>query len=211
MTKPDYTAIALVLDRSGSMSVIRDDAQAAVDQFVADQRALPGEATFTLCRFDTEFIFDHVLTPMAKVTRVHLDPRGWTALYDAIGQTISRLGEELAKLDDAERPSKVLFAIMTDGAENSSKDWTREMVFDAIKRQQDEWAWEFVYLGANQDAMAEGYKIGVPKMNTYTFVADAAGTADVGQRLNSATRAYRGGDAKWAAKLNEPEGEEAQP
>jgi hypothetical protein len=191
MTDSNYTAIALVMDRSGSMTRIRDDAEGAIETFLADQRKLPGKASFTFVRFDDRPELVHMLVPLDSVDKIRLEPRYSTALYDAIGYTIAQLGEKLAAIPEDERPGKVLFAIMTDGLENASSEWTRSMVFEAISRQRSEYQWDFVYLGANQDAMAEGARIGVPADSALTFAATPEGTRAGGQSLSAYAGSYR--------------------
>jgi hypothetical protein len=193
VTDQNYTAIAIVMDRSGSMQRIQSDAEGAIKQFVADQRLVEGKATLTLCKFDTEIELPYILTPLTEVGDIELLPRGATALNDAVGSTITRMGEELAKLPEAERPGKVLFVIVTDGYENSSKEWTRSKVFETIKRQTDQWKWDFVFLAANQDAWATAQSYGINRQDhVHTFVATEAGTQSLGRRLSANTTAYRG-------------------
>lgn len=191
--KSDYTHIAMLLDRSGSMEQIRSDVQGGVDKFVADQRSAPGEATFELFMFDSEF--EHPIPPtrIADVRRVELQPRGMTALIDAMGLSITLTGDWLAGLSEDERPEKVVFAIVTDGLENASAEWSRQRVLDLVTQQRNDYGWEFLFLAANQDAIAEARKLGVGQAGAATFDWNGGGTRAAFAAASSATTDYRGG------------------
>jgi hypothetical protein len=195
MTDKDYCAIAVVMDRSGSMEFIQREAEGALRTFVEEQKNLPGKASLTLARFDDHYDITHDGIDLDEVdpASIKLEPRGLTALLDAIGRTINHLGKRLEDLSESERPGKVLFAIVTDGHENASREWTREKVFEAIKRQTDEWQWEFIFLAATEDAIAVANSYGIPKSNADYFVADAMGTRAAGQSMSSYAGAYRSG------------------
>jgi uncharacterized protein YegL len=171
MTKQDLTAIGLVIDRSGSMTTIRADAEGGINTFLDDQRKEPGEAFVWLAQFDTEYDLLERMTSVGSVKPYRLVPRGGTALYRAMGRLITEMGEDLANTPEDERPGKVLFVIMTDGHENSSHMvddgvWTYEKLQELVKRQQDEWNWEFIYLSSEPDSVAEAIRMGVPQANT---------------------------------------------
>ena len=159
--KADLTDITLVVDRSGSMEEVREDAEGGVNAFIAEQSKEPGEALLTLVQFDTEYEFLHKGVPIAQVTKYQLTPRGMTALLDAVGRAINETGERLAKMDEAARPGLVVFVVMTDGLENSSKEFTKDRLKEMIERQQKEYHWHFTFLGANQDAFAEAGDMGI--------------------------------------------------
>lgn len=182
------THLALLVDRSGSMARIKDDAEGGLKSLVAEQRALPGELTIDLFQFDDAY---------EKVTDVDawtLQPRGMTALLDAMGKSITEVGEGLAARDEADRPAKVVFVIVTDGMENASQEWTREKVFDLVKQQTDEWGWEFVFTAANQDAVAEGARMGVN--NSMNYTATGQGTKSAYTTMSASIGAYRSGMAQ---------------
>lgn len=161
MTNPDYTHIEFVLDRSGSMSSIKTDVEGGFDAFIADQRTHPGRTTVGLVQFDDRYEVVHTATDIADVPALNLRPRGTTALLDAIGRTIADLGERLAGLEEGQRPGTVIFAIMTDGLENASKEFTRGAIRALITQQEQVYNWQFLYLGADQDAIEVGAEIGV--------------------------------------------------
>jgi hypothetical protein len=171
MTNPDYTAICLVIDRSGSMRNVQDDAQGAINAFLDDQRNATGKRTVRLVQFDDRYEVAFPSTPAAEVTEFVLHPRGLTALLDAIGHGITEFGEELAALPEDERPGNVVFAIMTDGYENSSREWKLDQVKELVQQQQDQWGWNIAYLGADQDAIAQGAKLGMSNWSSMTYVS----------------------------------------
>jgi hypothetical protein len=185
MTKPDLTAIALIVDRSGSMESIRSDAQGSIDAFIRDQDALPGQVLWTVVLFDSEYDQVAFMEPTAPKPR--LEPRGSTALFDAVGRTINGMGVALAAMAEDERPSKVIVVIVTDGHENSSREYAWPVVKEMVQRQTTEWSWEFVFLAAGlgrDETIAMGASMGIPRQHTMTASRSAYGGA-VGQTVNS--------------------------
>lgn len=166
MTNPNKTAIAVVLDRSGSMQSCRADTIGGFNAFLKKQRELPGYATLTLAQFDDVYevvYLDRELKDVPDLTEETFVPRGTTALCDAIGKTIIALGEKLSKLPEVDRPGKVVVVIVTDGGENASQEYTRDRIKQMTEHQKSKYQWEFVYLGANQDAVAVGSSLGIGK------------------------------------------------
>jgi hypothetical protein len=129
----------------------------------------------TLAQFDTEYEVLYANRPIEDVPPLQLQPRGMTALYDGVGRLITDVGAELAKLPEAERPGHVIVVVMTDGHENSSVEWTHEAVGAAIKRQESEYSWYFVFLGANMDAVAVGARMGFAPDRSMTYDASDVG------------------------------------
>ena len=191
MSKKDLTEIVVVLDRSGSMASIVRDMEGGFDAFIAEQRKLPGECSVTLSQFDTEFELVYSGKPLADVPPLALYPRGATALLDAIGKTIQATGERLGALPEDARPERVLFVVITDGHENASEHYTAEAVLASVKHQTEKYGWCFVFIGANQDAIATAANMGI--RNAANFVATSGGTAQAMQGLNVGTSNYRGG------------------
>ncbi len=114
-------------------------------------------------------------------------PRGNTALLDAVGRTVNDLGERLAKMEESERPSKVVVVIQTDGEENASTEFkTRKTIFDMITHQQSKYAWEFIFLGANQDAICVGGALGVPMLSSMSYTSSASNVKSVYGSMNNA-------------------------
>ena len=159
--RPDLTDITLVVDRSGSMASVQEDAQGGVNSFIAEQTKEPGEALLTLVQFDTEYEFLHKGVPIAEVPEYELVPRGMTALLDAVGRAINETGERLSKMDEQDRPGLVIFVVMTDGHENSSQEFSKARIKKMIESQQQKYNWHFNFLGANQDAFAEARSMGI--------------------------------------------------
>ena len=175
---PYLTEIAFVLDRSGSMGSVAESAVAGFNEFLRDQQSAPGQARFTLALFDDEYLLPANAVPIAEV--VSLDagtyvPRGSTALLDAIGRTIDDLGRRLAGTPAADRPAKVIVAILTDGYENASHRYTVRDIAARIRHQREKYGWEFLFLGANQDAIATAAQMNIGAQHAATFQADAAG------------------------------------
>lgn len=176
MTKPNSTLIAVVLDRSGSMESIRDATIEGVNAFVTQQKSQPGEAKLSLVQFDTEFLTTHDEAPLETVqplTRATYVPRAGTALLDAIGRTIDGIGVKLAARPESERPSKVVVVIQTDGYENSSREYTNAKISEMITHQRTKYGWDFVFLGANQDAIATAAQWGIQQNWAFTYSADS--------------------------------------
>ena len=173
--KQDLTDIVLVIDRSGSMTAMQSDAEGGINSFIKKQAELPGEARLSLVQFDTEYEFVHRMAPIKEVPHFHLVPRGWTALLDAVGRAIVETGERLATMAEDDRPGLVVFVIVTDGQENSSKEFTKTKIKEMIEHQQSAYKWQFTFLGANQDAFAEAHGLGIPAAAAANYSPAAAG------------------------------------
>ena len=171
----DLTDITVVLDRSGSMASVADDTRGGFDTFVADQKKAPGEAVLTLVQFDDTYEFVYNARPIRDIGKLEFVPRGSTALLDAIGRAINETGDRLRKMRESDRPGKVVFVIITDGQENASHEFTKAKVNDMISHQRNQYKWEFVFLGANQDAIQEASAIGISGLNAMTYSHNAGG------------------------------------
>jgi von Willebrand factor type A domain len=190
----NFTEIAFVLDRSGSMSVVHDSAIAGFNQFLREQQQTPGDARFTLALFDDQYEVPINRVPIIEVTELDSTtfvPRGSTALLDAIGKTIDNLGAQLAAMPEPQRPVKVIVAVLTDGLENSSHRYSWKDIAAKIRHQREQYQWEFLFLGANQDAIATAAQMNIAAMNAATFVSDAAGTVRSTRSLSRKMRAMR--------------------
>lgn len=175
--RKDLTDITVVLDRSGSMETIRADAEGGLHNFVEDQKKLPGEALYSLVQFDTSYEFVHKGVPINDVQRHKLVPRGSTALLDAVGRAIVETGERLNGIAEDQRPGLVVFVIITDGEENSSREYSLAQLKKMIETQQSIYKWQFTFLGANQDAFAEAGGMGIPTMAAANYTQKTAGKA----------------------------------
>lgn len=170
--KQGYAHIAIVLDRSGSMDAIRADTIGGFNAFIEEQKKVPGEATLTLTQFDHEYevVKDFiVLADMPLLNEKTYVPRGMTALLDAIGRTIVTVGEKLDAMDEEGRPDKVIFVILTDGYENNSKEYKKAKIAEMVKHQTKTYDWQFVFLGANMDAIHEGAGMGMAAGQSMTY------------------------------------------
>ncbi len=189
------THIHVLLDRTGSMSSIRDDVIGGFNAFVEQQREAPGLATLTLVQFDSIDPYEVVYRrlPIDRVPRLSREtfvPRASTPLLDAIGRGIVELDTTLSRLEPVERPDRVLFVIVTDGHENSSREYTYERIEQMIRAHARRDDWDFVFLGADLDAIADASRIGIDASATLAFDADAHGTHAAWKSLSSAvTRA----------------------
>ncbi len=169
MTNPNLTHLYFLLDRSGSMQSIKDDTEGGFDAFIAEQRTQPGDCRVTLAQFDDRYEEVYRDVPVADVPPLRLSPRGSTALLDSIGRLLGEAGERLAALPEHERPGVVIVGIMTDGHENASHELTHAQVKAMIERQTAEYSWQFLYMGADQDAIEVGSSIGVAAANSMTY------------------------------------------
>ena len=178
VTNPQYTAIALVIDCSGSMSHLKTEVEQSVNAFIGTRKTEAGQRSMMITTFSD------VVHLMPSVSVEHIMPfrmviGGMTALYDAIGETVQRLGMELYSLHEDVRPGHVIVAIFTDGYENSSQLWTSAAINKLISQQRDDYSWEFLYMGANQDAILEANKIGIPSRSSVTYNTSRQGTRSV--------------------------------
>jgi Mg-chelatase subunit ChlD len=192
MTDTDTTLLALVVDRSGSMESIRSDMEGGIKALIEDQIRQPGRCMVTLAQFDTDYELVFNLIPAAEITGYRLVPRGTTALLDAIGRTIGEVRQSIDRLPEAGRPQHVIFAVVTDGLENASREWSREKVMAAVKDQMDR-GWHFTFLGANQDAIQEGGNMGVTAGASLTYTPTAPGARAAMSSLSASVARIRRG------------------
>jgi hypothetical protein len=152
----NLTEIAFILDRSGSMAALADEAIGAFNSFLNDQRKRPGERRLTLAIFDHEYGLEHDRKNVEEVPELNRNtyiPRGTTALLDAIGRTLDHIGQKLSRTPEEDRPAKVIGVVLTDGLDNASRDYSKAKVDEMIQHQRDRYAWNFQFLAASQDAI----------------------------------------------------------
>jgi len=197
MTDPSKTLLVLIVDRSGSMGTIASDMDGAIAKLLAEQAALPGSCEVYLAHFDDQYEVAYHGDANSRAA-YRIEPRGMTALYGAIGRTITDVGKLLAGRPEADRPGCVIVAIITDGLENHSgfEEWSRPYaqlgkVRSMVEHQAGTYGWQFTYLGANQDAVLVGTGLGVPADSSMTYAPTAVATASVGSSLSSAITSTR--------------------
>ncbi|NIL78165.1 MULTISPECIES: VWA domain-containing protein [Rhodococcus] len=175
MTNPQLSLVAAVLDRSGSMQSIADDTRGGFDSFIAKELAQEGDTVVTLAQFDDRYEVVYSSRPIADVPPLVLEPRGTTALYDAIGRLVTEVGAELSALPEDQRPGSVTVLVMTDGHENASREWTNTAVRALIEQQERDYQWDFVFLGSNIDAVDVGTDLGFAPDKSMTYVSTTVG------------------------------------
>jgi len=185
MTNSNYTHLALVVDRSGSMADIKDDAQGGINTLITEQFAEDGQLTVTLSQFDDNF--EDVVRMSGKPFQYALAPRGTTALLDAVGKEITRTSQELEALPIALRPSKVLFVVVTDGQENASQEFTLKTVKESIDTQRKDHGWTFQFIGAEETAW-QGREMG---MNSASFKRTDKGQRGAYKSMNDSMKTFR--------------------
>lgn len=197
----DFTSSRLifVLDRSGSMSSMRDDAIGGFNSFVEAQLKQPGKATLTLVQFDNHFEVNYSDLPLEQVVKLDTNtfvPRGGTALYDAVGRT-------LANAIATDSPDvKTIITVLTDGEENGSREFSFSSVSTLMKQVQDERGWEVLFVGANISAQAVGASMGIKGANIATFDGSAKGMSDVMQTVSCSSASYRSVSKFSAAEVS---------
>lgn len=205
------TDITIILDRSGSMDSVKSDTIGGFNSFLSSQQQNETEAALSLVQFDDQYetlYIDKNINQADKLTDQTFEPRGMTALFDAIGRTINSVGQRLANLDELQRPDKVLLVIMTDGLENASKEFSAEKISEMIKHQRNNYKWEFMFIGANQDAVLSAQQIGIATAASITYAANAEGTNLAFAQMAKKISDYRVSSAPAALAFNDEDREE---
>ena len=211
--KKGYTDINIILDRSGSMCSVLHDTIGGFNAFLAEQKRADGQASLTLTQFDNEYEVVYSgkdITEVADLDEETFVPRGMTALYDAIGRTVNATGERLAAMDEADRPENVIIVIITDGGENASREFRGLDVMEKTKHQTETYNWDFVFLGANQDAISVGAQLGVLGGNSLTYASNAQGTHEAFSSISKSMTSYRSGDISMKSSFFADEDRAAQ-
>lgn len=212
--KKGLTELVCILDRSGSMGSLADETITKFNQFVKEQREVPGEATVTVVLFDDQYEILHKSVPLSELpdlTDKDYFVRGWTALNDAIGKTINEVGGRLNQLPDENRPEKVIFMIITDGHENRSQEFPgedgRQKIKAMVDHQTEKYGWGFVFLGANMDAATVGASYGVHVNMCASFGHSQKGVGSAysasGGRVGAMRRATSAKEYKDMHNLNQ--------
>lgn len=207
---PNLTELVYIIDRSGSMHSLTEDTVGGYNAFLEEQKKLDGQAYLTTVLFDDkyELFCDHIdIKNAIHMTHADCHARGCTALMNAIGKTINSVGARLANTPEEDRPSKVLFMIMTDGYENASKEFSRSDIKKMIEHQQSVYSWQFVFVGAGIDAYDYAESIGISKDFVASTYATSNCVADTFSAFSKCACSIRGctGDVElnWKSGIQE--------
>ena len=206
--KKDLTELVFILDRSGSMGGLESDTIGGYNVMLSKQKKECGEAVITTVLFDDQYELLHDRIPLKgvrSISEIEYFVRGTTALLDAIGKTIHKIGNAQKNTAEDERAEKVLFVITTDGQENASQEYSYDKIKAQILRQQDKYGWEFIFLGANIDAIAEAGRFGIRADRAANYHADSEGTEinfNVMSEAISQLRVSRNISADWKKEID---------
>jgi len=173
--KDKHAALALIVDKSGSMNNCITDTIGGMNAFIRTQSKVEGSANITLVFFDHMLttIHDYVdIKTVKEITEEDYIPGGMTALLDAIGITCKNLGDRLAATPEEERPSKVIVAVITDGRENSSKEYNKKAIADMIEHQTSKYNWDFNFISADLAQLNEAKSYGFCDGNMSLYTAE---------------------------------------
>jgi uncharacterized protein YegL len=177
--KKGLTELVFILDKSGSMSGLEADTIGGFNSMLTKQQAVEGDCLVTTVLFDNnyELLHDRIdLKAVSPMTDKEYQVGGCTALLDAIGRTIHKIGNAQKNTADDYRAEKVMFVIITDGEENSSREYTADKVKSQIERQKNKYGWEFIFLGANIDAVETAGRYGISADRAVNYMPDKVGT-----------------------------------
>lgn len=194
----DATEVLFIIDKSGSMEGLTSDVIGGFNTFVKEQKEIPGELWLTLVSFNHVVDFHsrrnlRDITSLDSIMRYRAD--GMTALYDAVGTGIEELGKALAALPEADRPSKVMVVIMTDGMENSSKRFSQNHIAEMIEHQRTRYNWQFLFMGANIDPKKEAGKINIAPQSAHAYKASAGGMRSAYACISKSVSSVRTGSS----------------
>lgn len=181
------------------MTKLTAETLAGFNKFVADQKEVDGEATLTLATFGSDYTLVHDFVELASIKELTINEYktgGYTALLDAIAKTVDATGNKLAAMKEEDRPSKVIFVIITDGQENYSREFNRAAVMERIKHQREKYSWEFVFLGCSMEQIAESMSLGITSKNSYAYTLDSAGITASYNSISTNMSTYRNGTAQ---------------
>lgn len=194
--KKGLTELVFIIDRSGSMGGLESDTIGGFNAMLKEQQAVEGDAVVTTVLFDDkyELLHDRIdIRAVAPLTDKDYTVRGSTALLDALGRTIHKIRVAQKHTAENYRAEKVLFVIITDGQENASREYSADRVKTRIERQKEKYGWEFIFFGANMDAVMEAGKLGIAADRAQNYCADAIGTTTAYTAMSAFSTAYRGG------------------
>lgn len=186
----NLTHITVILDRSGSMQSIKSDIIGGFNTFLKQQKEVPGKATLTLVQFDTGNPYEvvHNYKPLQEIPELNdktFVPRGGTPLLDCLGRGINDLSEHINKLTNDQKPDKVFFIIITDGQENSSREFKKSDIVKLIDEKKNKDNWEFLFLSADLDAIGDARLYGINQTNVYVFNRDTKAVNKMWENLSA--------------------------
>jgi uncharacterized protein YegL len=207
--KKGLTELVFILDKSGSMSGLERDTIGGYNTMLEKQKVAEGECRITTVLFDNDYelLHDRIdIRAVGPITEKEYAVGGSTALLDAVGRTIHKIGNVQKRTADGYRAEKVLFVIITDGEENASREYSAEKVRAQIERQKERYGWEFIFLGANIDAVEAAGRFGINADRAQTYHADSQGVAlnfdAVGEAVTSFRRCAVVPE-DWSGKIRE--------
>jgi uncharacterized protein YegL len=205
----NLTEIVFILDRSGSMAGLEADTIGGFNAMVEKQKQEPGEALLSCVLFDSEsrVIYDRAdIRNIEPMTERQYHVGGCTALLDAIGGAVRHIANVHRYAREEDRPGKTIFVITTDGMENASRRYTYSRVQRMVKHEQEKYGWEFLFLGANMDAIEAARSFGIREDRAVRYECDGAGTSlnfAVVSRTIGKVRRGRAIDSDWSAEIAE--------
>ena len=206
--KKNLTELVFILDRSGSMAGLEADTIGGFNALIAKQKKEAGRAVVSTVLFDDRIEVLHDRVPLERIeplTDRDYYVRGCTALLDALGGGIHHIGNVHKYARPEDRPEKTLFVITTDGMENASRRYTAEKVKAMVERQKARYGWEFLFLGANMDAVEVAGRVGIGADRAATYRCDEEGTALNFEVISDAVRHVRACSAPlsadWKARI----------
>lgn len=207
--KENLMELVFIIDRSGSMAGLERDTIDGYNSFIQEQKKVEGEVTLSTVLFNDSFDVVHNRVDIRSVkplTKNEYYAQGSTALLDAIGRSIVYIGERLEETKEEKRPSKVMFVITTDGMENSSCEYTYKRIKEMIKHQTEIYSWEFLFLGANIDAVGVAQDIGIRAERAVRYNNNSAGVRmnyNIMSNTVSKMREEDLFDELWKSKIEE--------
>ena len=226
--KEDLTVVFALIDGSGSMHDMRAAVVDGFNEFITDQKKLPGNVLLSMVQFDSDWArsYQGSLSPtdylalryreihhlknlkeVEKLTMASYVPNGGTPLLAAMDRAIDELGQDLAAMPEQYRPSKVIFLVITDGQENSSdrSKFSKEKIAAKVKHQINKYNWQFTFIGANQDSFHEAGGMGFQPHATMNYIATYDGMLQGLNAVSASTMSYRSGDTKAMILPNDRE------
>ncbi len=206
----NLTEIVFILDRSGSMNELAGDTIGGYNSFLERQKKEEGEALVTTVLFDDQYelLHDHVdIKKVQPITSKEYYARGMTALLDAIGKTLTEVGHRQYEAEERATPAKTMVVIITDGKENASREYTLNAVKKQVKTQQEKHGWEFIFLGANIDAVQVGETMGISADHSVNYHPDSVGVQTNFAAVSEAASSIRGKSRSlfsgWRKKIDD--------